>query len=413
MPGSDRHHGTKRKPESSSSIALQSQTTSGNSGLHQSKVPPNTSVGNMTSKDGKPQLKSSMSSSSSKRKRHKSAKHGRESSVAQGPVFSTLSSTAPPAVSTVKPLVEYDDISSDSDTFSDPPTAKPAERGVGERLEPATEYGKADGGGAVGGRESRSHKHRHSRKKSKDPSKVRDSGEGPQTSKKKSSKDREKGSSGKNKEKVAPVASLSSGSRRQGQLEADLGPKRGELPPSSQAQPVASVGSTTSSSSSSRSKEDGRSGKSRKDKQQRREGKGEGSRSSSQKGRAERSHRKSSKCHKSSPKSKASSRGSPRRKGPAPAQSPSPRRGAGNDSPMGGGYGQDGEDSYHHRRRQAQQSPSPYREMSRRSRQRSDSPYGNRQRSSSYERDSSPYSRRRSISPYGNRRSSSASPMSR
>uniref|UniRef100_A0A8C7IGZ4 Cyclin-dependent kinase 12 n=1 Tax=Oncorhynchus kisutch TaxID=8019 RepID=A0A8C7IGZ4_ONCKI len=373
MPGSDRHHGTKRKPESNSSIALPPQTTSGNSGPHQPLVLPHTSAGNMTSKDGNLQSKSSVPSSS-KRKRHKSAKHGRESEVAQGPGFSALTSTAPPSVSAVKPLVEYDDISSDSDTFSDPP----AERGSGDRLEPVPDYSKGDGGGAVG-RDGREHKHRHSRKKSKDPNKVRDSGEGGQTTKKKSSKDRERGSSGKVKEKVATlssVASLSSGSRRQGQLEADLGPKRGELPPSSQAQTAASVGSTTSSSSSSRSKEGGRSGKSRKDKPQKTEGR-------------EGSQRKSSKSHKSSPRGKgqpSSSRGSPRRK----------------------------VDSYHHqRRRPAPQSPSPYREMSRRSRQRSDSPYASRQRSSSYERDDSPYSRRRSISPYGNRRSSSASPVSR
>ncbi|XP_071241844.1 cyclin-dependent kinase 12-like [Salvelinus alpinus] len=417
MPGSDRHHGTKRKSESNSSSALPPQTTSGNSGLHKPLVLHHTSAGNMTSKDGNLQSKSSVPSSS-KRKRHKSAKHGRESEVAQGPGFSALASTAPPSVSAVKPLVEYDDISSDSDTFSDPP----AERGSGDRLEPVPDYSKGDGGGAVG-RDGREHKHRHSRKKSKDPNKVRDSGEGGQSTKKKSSKDRERGSSGKVKEKVASlsfVASQSSGSRRQGQLEADLGPKRGELPHSSQAQTVASVGSTTSSSSSSRSKEGGRSGKSRKDKPQKREGRGDAtasqSTSASQKVRTERSQRKSSKSHKSSPKGKgqpSSSRGSPRRKVTAPTQSPSPPRRGGNGSPMVGGYSQE-VDSYHHqRRRPAPQSPSPYREMSRRSRQRSDSPYASRQRSSSYERDDSPYSRRRSISPYGNRRSSSASPVSR
>lgn len=402
MPGSDRHHGTKRKPESSTNTALQPQTATGNSGLHQSLVPLQTSTGNMTSKDGKLQAKSSMSSLSLRRKRHKSAKHGRESSVAQGLVVSTLSSTSPPAVNVVKPLVEYDDISSDSDTFSDPPSAKLAERGAEERLDPAIEYAKGDVGGAVGERESR--KHRHSRKKSKDPTKVRETGDGPRNYKKKSNKDSDKGSSGKNKEKVASVASVASGSRRQGQLEADPGPKRGELPPTSHVQPAASVGSTTSSSSSSRSKERGRSGKSRKDKQQRREERGEASRSSAQKDRTEKNHRKSSKSHKSSPKGKASGRGSsPRRKGTASTQSPSPRRGASNDSPLSSRYGQEGEDSYHHRRRLAQQSPSPYRDVPRRS----------RQRSSSYERDSSPYSRRRSLSPYDNRRSSSTSPMSR
>lgn len=79
------------------------------------------------SKDGKVQLKTSMSSSSLKRKRHKSTKHNRESLAA--PDDFTLGDTAPPGVNTVKPLVEYDDISSDSDTFSDPPSSRPFERG--------------------------------------------------------------------------------------------------------------------------------------------------------------------------------------------------------------------------------------------------------------------------------------------
>ncbi|XP_071324018.1 cyclin-dependent kinase 12 isoform X1 [Trachinotus anak] len=392
MPGSDRHHGTKRKPESSISGVS-----------HQTQAPTHTSAGDMTSKDAKVQLKSSMSSS--KRKRHKSTKHNRESSAAPGPEDFTLGDTAPPGVNTVKPLVEYDDISSDSDTFSDPPSSRPSERGVGDRLEPSPDYDRDDIGREAGGRENRGH--RHSRKKSKDPNKISESGNGERGYKKKSSKDREKGTSGKTKEKAA---SSGSSSKRQVQPEGDS--KRGELMLSSQVQPATSVGSTTSSTSSSRSKESSRSGKSRKDRQQRREGRGEGSRASSQRSRTDRSHRKSSKSHKSSPKGKSSSRGSPRRKGTSSALSPSPRRGAGSESPPGSGYGQQGDDSYS-RRRVAQQSPSPYGDMSRRSRQRSDSPYGSRHRSSSYERDSSPYSRRRSISPYATRRSSSTSPMSR
>ncbi|XP_036946113.1 cyclin-dependent kinase 12 [Acanthopagrus latus] len=392
MPGSDRHHGTKRKPESS------------NSGMpHQTQAPSHTSAGDKTSKDGKVQLKSSMSSSSSKRKRHKSTKHNRESSAALGPEYFTLGDSAPPGVNTVKPLVEYDDISSDSDTFSDPPSSRPSERGGGDRLEPSPDYDRDDIDREAGGRENKGH--RHSRKKSKDPNKVRDAGNGERGFKKKSSKDCEKGTAGKSKEKATP-----SGQSSKVQPEAD--PKRGELMLSSQVQPAASVGSTTSSTSSSRSKESSRSGKSRKDRQQRRDGRGECGRSSSQRSRTDRSHRRSSKSHKSSPKGKSSSRGSPRRKGTSSTLSPSPRRGAGSESPQGSGCGQQGDDSYA-RRRAAQQSPSPYGDMSRRSRQRSDSPYGSRHRSSSYERDSSPYSRRRSISPYGNRRSSSTSPMSR
>ncbi|KAI3359637.1 hypothetical protein L3Q82_014017 [Scortum barcoo] len=394
MPGSDRHHGTKRKPESSGE-PYQTQAR--------------TSAGDKATKDGKVQLKPPMSSSasSSKRKRHKSTKHTRESSAAPGPEYFTLGDTAPPGVHTVKPLVEYDDISSDSDTFSDPPSSRPSARGGGDRdrLDASPDYERDDVDPGAGARENRGH--RHSRKKPKDPSKVRDSGNGERGYKKKSSKDHEKGGAGKSKEKLAP-SGLSS--KRQVQLEGES--KRGELMLSSQVQPAASVGSTTSSTSSSRSKESSRSGKSRKEKQQRREGRGEGSRSSSQRSRADRSHRKSSKSHKSSPKGKSSSRGSPRRKGAGSALSPSPRRGAGSESPQGSGYGQQGDDGYS-RRRMAQQSPSPYGDVCRRSRQRSDSPYGSRHRSSSYERDSSPYSRRRSISPYGTRRSSSASPMSR
>uniref|UniRef100_A0A665TL07 Cyclin-dependent kinase 12 n=1 Tax=Echeneis naucrates TaxID=173247 RepID=A0A665TL07_ECHNA len=336
MPGSDRHHGTKRKPESSISGAA-----------HQTQAPTHTSAGDMTSKDGKVQLKSSMSSSSSKRKRHKSTKHIREPSAAPRPENFTLGDTAPPGVNTVKPLVEYDDISSDSDTFSDPPSSRPSDRGD-------------DIGREGGGRENRGH--RHSRKKSKDPNKISESGNGERGYKKKSSKDREKGNSGKSKEKAA---SSGSSSKRQVQPEADS--KRGELMLSSQVH-----------------KESSRSG----------------------------NHRKSSKSHKSSPKGKSSSRGSPRRKATSSALSPSPRGGADSESPPGPGYGQQGDDSYP-RRRVAQQSPSPYGELSHRSRQRSESPYGSRHRSSSYERDSSPYSRRRSISPYGARRSSSTSPMSR
>lgn len=395
MPGSDRHHGTKRKPESS------------NSGVpHQTQASTHTSARDKTSKDVKVQLKASMSSSSSKRKRHKSTKHNRESSAAPGPEDFTLGDTAPPGVNTVKPLVEYDDISSDSDTFSDPPSSRPSERGGGDRLEPSPDYDRDDIGGEAGDRENRGH--RHPRKKSKDPNKVRDPGNGERGYKKKSSKDREKGGSGKSKEKAAP-----SGPASKRKVQAVGESKRGELMLSTQVQPAASVGSTTSSTSSSRSKESSRSGKSRKDKQQRKEARGEGSRSSSQRNRADRAHRKSSKSHKASPKGKSSSRGSPRRKGTtSSALSPSPRRVAGSESPQGSGYGQQVDDGYS-RRRVAQQSPSPYGDMSRRSRQRSDSPYGSRHRSSSYERDSSPYSRRRSISPYGARRSSSTSPVSR
>ncbi|XP_074512291.1 uncharacterized protein cdk12 isoform X4 [Sebastes fasciatus] len=411
MPGSDRHHGTKRKPESSG-VAHQTQTQA-------SATPKATSraTGN------KVQLKHSMSSSS-KRKRHKSAKHFR--GAAPGPGDYNTDAAAPPGVNAVKPLVEYDDISSDSDTFSDPPSSRPSERGGagGDRLEPPSpDYDRDDIGREEGEEEEEVVKgnrgHRHSRKKPKDPNKVRDPGNGERGNKKKSSKDREK-ISGKSREKAASSSSSGFSSKRQ--LQAEGGESKLML--STQLQPAASVGSTTSSTSSSRSKESGgKSGKSRKDKQQRREARGEGGSSrtpSSQRNRADRAHhRKSTKSHKATLKGKSSSsRGSPRRKATSSAAlSPSPRRAAGSESPQGSGYGQQQQvdDGYSTRRRvaQHQQSPGPYGDMSRRSRQRSESPYGSRHRSSSYERDSSPYSRRRSISPYGTRRSSSTSPMSR
>ncbi|KAG7504641.1 cyclin-dependent kinase 12 isoform X1 [Solea senegalensis] len=389
MPGSDRHHGTKRKSESSvGGVSHQTQA--------------HTSAGDMTSKGGKVLLKSPMSSS--KRKRHKTSKHNRLSLAAPGPEDYTLCDTAPPGVNTLKPLVEYDDISSDSDTFSDPLPTRSAERGGLDRLEPSADYAEDEISREGGDKGNRGH--RHPRKKPKDPNKITESGNGERGYKKKSSKDREKGGSGKSRDKAAP-----SGSSFKRQVQQEVESKRGELI-ISQVQPAASVGSTTSSTSSSRSKESSRSGKTRKDKQQRREDRGEGSQTSSQRSRADRGHRKSSKGHKSSPKGKSTGRGSPRRKTTGSALSPSPRRTAGSESPLGSGYVQQGDDGYS-RRRIAQHSPSPYGDMSRRSRQRSDSPYGSRHRSSSYERDSSPYSRRRSISPYGTRRSSSTSPVSR
>ncbi|KAM9779698.1 uncharacterized protein cdk12 [Neosynchiropus ocellatus] len=382
MPGSDRHHGTKRKlPTSVSGLS------------HQTKGLPHTSAGDMTSYDGKVHFKSSMSSS--KRKRHKLKKHSRESVAVEAEDFG-LSYTAPPGVHAVKPLVEYDDISSDSDTFLDPPSIQPPDKVAVEHFEPSPEYSREDVDREFSSRESKSHG--HPRKKSKDPHKLRDPGNGERSTKKKSSKDLDRLIPGKVRDKDASSASSS---KHQVQQVSDF--KRGELMLSLQVQPAASVGSATSSASSSRSKESSRSGKSRKDKQQRREAREESSHGTSQRSRADRSHRKSSKSRKSSPKGKSASKGSPRRKGAAAGLSP------GSDSPLPYSHGDDG----YSRRRQIQRSPSPYGETSHRSRQRSVSPYGVRHRSSSYERDSSPYLRRRSISPYATRRSSSTSPVSR
>ncbi|XP_072298980.1 uncharacterized protein cdk12 [Eucyclogobius newberryi] len=378
MPGSDRHPGTKRKSDPVPQAAQ-------------------TSAGDLKSRGSKGQVKASMSSSSSKRKRHKTNKN-RDISTPDHDDFA-LGDATPPGVNAVKPLVEYDDISSDSDTFSDPPS-RPADREGGDRLGLSDDDDDDDDDdGANIRRENKGH--RHPRKKARDPNKVRDSGNGEHGLKKKSSKDRDRLSQVRSKD-----GGLSSGSSTKHQTQPEDG-KRAEL--SSQAQPAASVGSNTSSStSSSRSKESSRSGKTRKDRQQRKETRGDGSHSSSQRSRTDRSHRKVSKSHKSSPKGKSTGRSSPRRKGTSAALSPSPRRGAGSVSPVG--YGHQGDDGYS--RRRTQHSPSPYGDV-RRSRQRSVSPYGGRHRSSSFERDSSPYTRRRSISPYPSRRSSSTSPVSR
>ncbi|XP_035384780.1 cyclin-dependent kinase 12 isoform X2 [Electrophorus electricus] len=382
MPGSDRHHGTKRKSESQ-----YQQAATGNSSLGLSHA----------SKDVRYQPKSTASSTSSpKHKRHKPPKYGRDA-TAEPPVVSVPSTVATPTVGAIKPLVEYDDISSDSDTFFDPPApAKSTDRRDTERLE-TSDYVKGDGGGAGGGKEIRTHKHRRSRKKSKDPHRVRESGEGGVVlGKKKTSKDRERGGREgklKSKDKLSSAVGQSSVPSRP---EGDLVNKRAsDSLPSAVALPAGgSLGSSASSStSSSRSKESGRSSKSHKDKQ-RREGRSESSRSSAKAEHSDRSHHKASRAHKSSPKGKAPSRGSPRRR--ALTYTPSPRRAGGSISSPA-----DLEDGYSSRRRVA--SPSPYRESSRRSRQRSDSPYV-RRRSSSYERDGSPY---------GSRRSSSTSPVSR
>uniref|UniRef100_A0A8B9RG59 Cyclin-dependent kinase 12 n=1 Tax=Astyanax mexicanus TaxID=7994 RepID=A0A8B9RG59_ASTMX len=360
MPGSDRHHGTKRKSDA--------------------EFQP--SAAGLTSKDGRQQAKSpasSSSASSSKHKRPKPSRHGRDSAP-EAPLASLPSAPA------VKPLVEYDDISSDSDTFFDTPTAasRSAERRDGERLEDG-----GGGGGAGGSRDTRTHKHRRSRKKSKDPHRVRESGEGGEAmNKKKSSKDRDRGgreakrtSKEKDRDKHSSALGLSSTSAalRAETGEAGSGKRAGADPLTSAAAQTGNVvGSASSSASSSRSKESGRSSsKSHKDKQRREGGRSEHS---------DRGHHKASRSRRSSPKGKRHR---------TLSQSPSPRRGTGSAlSPV------DLEDGYSSRRRAA--SPSPYRETSRRSRQRSDSPYG-RRRSSSYERDGSPY---------GNRRSSSTSPVS-
>ncbi|XP_073678473.1 uncharacterized protein cdk12 [Garra rufa] len=357
MPGSDRLHGTKRKADSLYHHQLQAAGGEGQP---------------LQAGSGRHPTKTASSSTSSKHKRNKS-KHEAETG-------SVCVAAAPPAVGAIKPLVEYDDISSDSDTFLDSPaTGKPVESRDAERLERA-DYGEAE---AEVAKENRTHKHKRSRKKnSKDPNRVRESAERPEVAAsvggKKSSKDRDRASKEgrkKAKEKSSSTACLASTSRHSG----ESGSKRsGDALSSGAAQSAVNLGSSASSASSTISKESGRSSKSRKDKRR------------SEEYEEDRTHRKAAKSHKASPKGKGQSR----------------RSGA--DSPSAAEL----ENSYSSKRRGA--SPSPYREPPRRSRQRSESPY-RRRRSSSPEKDGSPYvSRKHSPgSPYGNRRSSSTSPVSR
>ncbi|XP_003200579.2 uncharacterized protein cdk12 [Danio rerio] len=356
MPGSDRLHGTKRKAESLYHQQLQAAAGDGQplqhagSGRHLTKT-------------------TSSSSTSSKHKRNKS-KHEAETGA-------LCVVSARPAAGAIKPLVEYDDISSDSDTFLDSPaTGNPVDTRDAEQLD-LSDYGEVVAGVA---KENRTHKRKRSRKKSKDRHRVRESAERP-VGAKKSIKDRErvsKESRKKVKERASPVACLAaSSSRRSG----ETGAKKlggGESVSSSAVQSAVSLGSSASSASSSISKESVRSSKSRKEKRRNEEYE------------EDRSHRKAAKSRKSSPKGKSQSRRTV-------VDSPSVA---------------ELENSYSSKRKAA--SPSPYREPPRRSRQRSESPYG-RRRSSSPEKDGSPYvSRKHSPgSPYASRRSPSSSPVSR
>ncbi len=244
MPGSDRLHGTKRKAEplynqkQQQAAGGEGQPLHAGSGRHPTKT---------------------ASSSTSKHKRNKS-KHEAETG-------SACAAAAPPPVGAIKPLVEYDDISSDSDNFLDSPaTGNPAESRDVERLD-CSDYGESGEGFA---KENRTHKHKRSRKKSKDPHRVRESAETAEAGGgKKISKDRDRASKEnrkKAKEKTSSATCLASTSRCPG----ESGSKRpGDSLSSGAAQSAVSLGSSASSASSSISKESGRSSKSRKDKRKR------------------------------------------------------------------------------------------------------------------------------------------------
>ncbi|XP_030321645.1 cyclin-dependent kinase 12 isoform X4 [Calypte anna] len=315
----------------------------------------------------------------SRHKRHKS-RHSKESPLA-------AQEPAAPLGAMIKPLVEYDDISSDSDTFSDDVALKLDRREPEER--------KAE-------RSERIQKHRHHQHK-----RIRELMKNKQADKeRKLEKSLEASSrSGSTKERI-------SGSSKR-LLESEEHPK-----------PLSSKSSNKESRSAKAHKE-----KSRKDRELK----------SSHKERSSKSHRK-----RDAPKS-YKTLDSPKRKSRSPHRkwSDSPKL---DDSPSGASYIQEYDlspprshtsstyDPYRKSpggssRRQSlsppykepaayqsnARSPSPYSR-----RQRSISPYP-RRRSSSYERGSgsysgrspSPYSRRRSSSPFAPKRSVSRSPIPR
>ncbi|XP_028931114.1 cyclin-dependent kinase 12 [Ornithorhynchus anatinus] len=321
-----------------------------------------------------------------KHKRHRS-KHSRDQAAPEATPLSAM----------VKPLVEYDDISSDSDTFSDDAVAARP-----ERREDAAVAADRRGGPD---RADRPHRHRHHQhKRGRDPPRTRQA-----EKEKRAEKNREAAARAAAKERPA------GGSRRSNE-END---EHGKGPP-------AKGGGAKEARAARLHKEKARKEREVKAGHRDRGGKG---------------HRK-----REAPKSyKAAAGDSPRRKSRSPhrrwSASPKP-----DDSPSGASYGQDYDlspprshtssnyDSYKKSpggssRRQSlsppykepaayqsnARSPSPYGR-----RQRSVSPY-NRRRSSSYERGSgsyggrspSPYGRRRSSSPFANKRSLSRSPLPR
>ncbi|NWQ82583.1 CDK12 kinase, partial [Columbina picui] len=314
----------------------------------------------------------------SRHKRHKS-RHSKESPLA-------AQETAAPLGAVIKPLVEYDDISSDSDTFSDDVALKLDRRENEER--------KAD-------RSERMQKHRHHQHK-----RIRELMKSKQAEKeRKLEKSLEASSrSGSTKERI-------SGSSKR-LLESEEHPKS-----------LSSKSSNKESRSAKAHKE-----KSRKDRE------------------LKSSHKERSKSHRKrdAPKSYKTI-DSPKRKSRSPHRkwSDSPKL---DDSPSGASYIQEYDlspprshtssnyDSYRKSPGGSSRRPSispPYKEpVAYQSNTRSPSPYSrrqrsispyNRRRSSSYERGSgsysgrspSPYSRRRSSSPFAAKRSVSRSPIAR
>uniref|UniRef100_H3BBE7 Cyclin-dependent kinase 12 n=1 Tax=Latimeria chalumnae TaxID=7897 RepID=H3BBE7_LATCH len=339
---------------------------------------------------GSLQPSSNSSSSNSKERHRSSSKHKRHKSrhLKESPVVQDL------PVSTIKPLVEYDDISSDSDTFSDAPVLLLEKRENEEKR-------RTD-------KSERAHRHRHHQHK-----RARELHKSKQMEKeKRAEKIREaSGKSGATKDKATVTSS-----------------KRQATEYDEQSRKEHVTQSSKNSNKESRSSKAHRE-KSRKERESRSAHK--------ERVKSHRKNRENPKGYKTTESSKGKSK-SPRRK-----RSASPNR---DDSPAGTSYSQDYDvspprshsssnyESYKrspaassrrqsvspsHKEPAAYQttthSPSPYTK-----RQRSASPY-NRWRSSSDERGSgsysgkspSPYSRRRSESSYTFKRSSSPSPVAR
>nr|XP_028557982.1 cyclin-dependent kinase 12 isoform X1 [Podarcis muralis] len=330
----------------------------------------------------------SSSGTSNSKERHRLSKHKRHKSRHSKDSPMGAQDAGAPLGSMIKPLVEYDDISSDSDTFSDEAALKLERRENDERK-------------GTSERSDRLHRHRHHQHK-----RVRELMKSKLVDKEKRL-DRNQDSSGK----LSSTKERVSGASKKLHEEND----------------------DHSSKSFKSSSKESRSAKSHKEKSRK-----ERETKSGHKDRSK-SHRK-----RDAPKS-YKSLDSPKRKSRSPHRkwSDSPKQ---DDSPSGASYTQDYDlspprshtssnyDSYKKSPGGSSRRPSvspPYKEPAAyQSNMRSPSPYGRRQRSvspysrrrsSSYERGSgsysgrspSPFNRRRSSSPFVSKRSLSRSPVSR
>lgn len=331
----------------------------------------------------------SSSGSSNSKERHRLTKHKKHKSRHSKDLLpGTHAAAATPLGSMIKPLVEYDDISSDSDTFSDEAVLKLEHRENDERK-------------GASERSDRLHRHRHHQHR-----RIRELMKSKQVDKEKRLERNQESSV-----KLSSTKDRVSGASKRLHEEND----------------------DHSSKSSKSSSKESRSAKLHKEK-------------SRKEREAKSGHKDRSKSHRKrdAPKS-YKSLDSPKRKSRSPHRkwSESPKQ---DDSPSGASYTQDYDlspprshtssnyDSYKKSPSGSSRRPSvspPYKEPAAyQSNMRSPSPYGRRQRSvspysrrrsSSYERGSgsysgrspSPFNRRRSSSPFVSKRSLSRSPVSR